>query len=103
MAVAFGQIRISPEVFWEMTPREFFNAWRGFNDTLAIKRAELEAHRSMAYGAARWNAAATAMSSEAAKKISQHRFDWERPVKKKHMTYTDIASSLKSLNKARKN
>ena len=103
MAVAFGQIGLSPDTFWDMNPREFFCAWTGYNETLKFSHTALEAHRSFAYGAARVNAAATAMSSKAAQQITNYRFAWESPVQKKPMTYADIRKSLQSLNKARKN
>ena len=59
----------------------------------------LEDMAGLQYGAARWNAAATAMSKEASRKISRHEFPWEKkhPKQKKRV---DVESSLQSLAKA---
>lgn len=58
-----------------MTPREFFNAWLGYQDG---KTEDMEATRAIIYGASRFNAASTAMSKEQATSIGRHRFPWEK-------------------------
>ena len=107
MAVAFGQLGLTPDTFWSMTPREFFNAWSGYNQGLRndveIKKQEIMATRNLLYGSARWHAAATARSNTQAQAIARHRFDWESATPGKPMTYTQIAKSLKSFNASRKN
>lgn len=34
--MAYGQLMMSPDVFWEMIPAEFFRACRGYADKLAV-------------------------------------------------------------------
>lgn len=61
--------------FWEMTLREFLNAWIG----AAEDRSErAEATRDIVFSAHRFSASATAMSKEASRKIARHKFPWER-------------------------
>jgi uncharacterized phage protein (TIGR02216 family) len=44
MALAFGVIRLSPAVFWDMTPREFAAASRPYvRDGSALSRPALNA------------------------------------------------------------
>jgi len=77
--VAFGRIGLDRETFWNMTPREFFNAWIGWQESQSERlEAEFEAMRSIIYGAARYNAANTAFSGEASKAISRQKFPWEK-------------------------
>lgn len=58
-----------------MTLREFFNAWIGWSEA---RNEHLEAIRDFHYGAARFNAGATAFSQEQAKSVSGYKFPWER-------------------------
>ena len=45
MAIGLGVLRLSPDAFWRMTPREFAAALRGLygEPTARIDRASLEA------------------------------------------------------------
>lgn len=36
MAVGFGLLRLSPQVFWQMTPREFAHAARWLSPTRSL-------------------------------------------------------------------
>ena len=47
--IAIGKLGMSPDVFWGMTPREFFNAQRGF---LEIKQSR----KRESWEVARWQA-----------------------------------------------
>ena len=35
MAIGFGRLRLSPDAFWQLTPREFAAAVRGLTGQLA--------------------------------------------------------------------
>lgn len=58
-----------------MTPREFFNAWIGAAEDRSDRA---EAQRDVIFSAHRFSASATAMSKEASRKISRHKFPWEK-------------------------
>ncbi len=40
MECALGKMRMDPDVFWRMSPREFFPAWHGFLEEQARIRRE---------------------------------------------------------------
>ena len=75
-----------------MTPREFFNAWIGWRDS---RNEELEAIRSIHYGAARFHGAATALSKEQAKAISGHHFPWEQATTNDISVHDKIGSFIR--------
>lgn len=59
-----------------MLPVEFWLMCEGYNE---YKEGQYEFIRDVAFGAARYNAANTAMSNEAQKKIARQKFPWEKP------------------------
>lgn len=71
-------IGISPDSFWVMTPREFFNAWKGWQTHQSeFNEAQFKAQRALIFGAARWLGTNIAMSKEQSNHIANTRFDWE--------------------------
>lgn len=74
-----------------MTPREFFCAWIGYSDAETDK---LKALRDLIYGAARFNAGATAMSDDQSKAIARFKFDWEGENRGEDMSREEINNIL---------
>lgn len=89
-------IGLSPEAFWDMNPREFFNAWIGSMNNQA---KQLETIRNIVFSSSRYNAANTAFSSEAAKKISNMRFPWEEARKVKPLNYDKMRGLFNRISK----
>ena len=79
-----------------MAPREFYNAWIGAS---GHNVAQIEAIRNIVYGAHRFNAANTAFSGDAARKIARMRFPWEKPQKLKALNYDDMKGFFKQISK----
>lgn len=92
-------IGLSSSEFWEMTPREFFNAWIGYSET---RNKNLEAIRDIVYGASKYNAANTAFSKDQSKAISRQKFPWEKGHKKEPMSGKQIAQLLNLISKPEK-
>ena len=81
--MAFGKVGLPRESFWAMTPREFFNAWAGWSEAESDRiEAQHKSARAIAFAAARYHAANTAMSKKQSKAISRQKFDWEKPTRR---------------------
>lgn len=74
-----------------MTPREFFNAWIGFQD----KREEVF---HVMYYVAKYNASRTTMSRKQAEQIARDRPPWEKQ-KPQQVTGKQISAMLDLISK----
>jgi hypothetical protein len=63
-----------------MTPREFYNAWIGWNES---RNEKLKAQRDIAYGAAKYHAVNTSWSKKQQRQINNQRFPWQKDDKAK--------------------
>lgn len=67
--VAFGVLGLDRETFWEMTPREFFNAWEGY---LRHQEEQLDGYFYLIQQHATW----TAFSKEQSRAIQKAKPPW---------------------------
>lgn len=64
------------------------------------RNKEYELLRDIVYGAARYNAANTAMSKKAAKQISRQKFPWEKGATKDDViSYDDVKGMFNMISK----
>ena len=68
--IAFGVIGLDYNTFWSMTPKEFFNAWIGFDD----KQRD---NRNVAFYLAQYNAVRTAFSTKQAQQTRRDKSPFE--------------------------
>lgn len=83
-----------------MLPADFWLMCEGYRD---YRNREHEFLRNVVFGAARYNAANTAFSKEAAKKISRQKFPWEKATKDDIISYDKVKSMFNMISKPEEN
>lgn len=91
-----------------MTPLDLYSLDRdptfselksAFTGHVRQERQRVESMRDMMYGAARFNAGATAFSKEQSRAVSRHRFPWETQVKREPMAPKKVIGILSLISK----
>lgn len=105
--IAYGKMGISYDSFWEMTPREFSEACKGYAEKV---KQDAEITRNLLFASARYHAAHTASPNEhsgkAGRRILKAKFAWEKGAvignKKEPIFMNQVSGFLEALTK-RKN
>lgn len=85
-------IGLDRKTLFEMTPREFLNAWEGFADNQ-------KQQWNVLFYAAQYNAMRTAFSKDQQKQIRRDNPPWEKSKKKEPLDYDKMQGLFRAISK----